>query len=284
MGTVAVETSRVQVDTHYRIPCYRSSRNTCSKGKDVEDVLTAAASRIMLSSLDGIDNQAKYGESANGHAELRPDAHVAISSVQSDVAFREGYQAAQLAVLPWMNRDLRVSIATEVFSQVASTIATRIAIPRGGRRRTRLGISVGILGTGVMVTGNTLGLSLVVGIVLDRVVWEIIRRAGHDPEAESAKRVDVAINAGAGCPGRRPSGSSRRLSRSVGNCRNRAPSARFRPKLTADDGSAGTNRRQPGPQRRELAVDSTPGAAQRRRASPQTAILLGNSPSQGDLK
>ena len=265
-----------EVDTHYQFLLQKFEEHLF-KGKDVEDVLTAAVA-AHLSSLDGIDNQLLVNLRTD-IAELRPDAHLAISSVQSDVAFREGYQAAQLAVLPWMNRDLRVSIATEVFSQVASTIATRIAIRVVVGVATRLGISVGILGTGVMATGATLGLSLVVGIVLDRVVWEIIRRAGHDPEGEIAKRVDVAIDQvrDALIDGHPEAvgvyREALKLSQSSTFSEVQAEANKTM-EVLEQTGALGL--------RRELAVYTKARNEQRRAALKQ--LILGNSPSQGDLK
>ena len=178
-------------DAHYQF--LRQQFEKCLfQNKDVEDILMAAVA-AHLSSLDGIDNQLLVNLRAD-IGEMRPDAALAISAVQSDFAFNEGYRAARIAIMPVLERDLRVSVATEVFSQVASEIATRIAIRVGAAIATKMGISVGILSTGAAASISTLGLSIVVGIVVDAIVDKIIREAGYDPEGEIAKRIGVALD------------------------------------------------------------------------------------------
>jgi hypothetical protein len=95
------------------------------------------------------------------------------------------YQKAVEKVIADMQTATGTSLAVDVVSQIASEVLTQVAI--------QLGISAGILGTGASSSWATLGISLVIGLVVDWIVsaiWDWYA----DPKGELAKRIDEKLD------------------------------------------------------------------------------------------
>jgi hypothetical protein len=77
---------------------------------------------------------------------------------------------------------------------VGSEIATAITIRVGTAVAARLGVSTTILGTGVAASTETLGVSIVAGIIVDWIAGRIIGWY-YKPEVEIGKKLSAELDA-----------------------------------------------------------------------------------------
>ena len=105
-------------------------------------------------------------------------------------ALRKQYQSLLERVAPELSRDLGVEITKQMLDwTVMSPLIAKIAADLAAR----LGISGAVLGTGAASGTVSFGISVVTGILIDRLLTWAFRLAGHDPEAKIAAQIEKSI-------------------------------------------------------------------------------------------
>lgn len=95
------------------------------------------------------------------------------------------YEEALSKAVETTGGSLRTDIATEFVSSITGTVLVQVAV--------RLGVSAGVLGTGAASSWATVGVSLVVGLIVDEIisrVWEWYADPKGDLAAELNGRLD----------------------------------------------------------------------------------------------
>ncbi|MDX1964412.1 MAG: hypothetical protein SFX18_14770 [Pirellulales bacterium] len=98
---------------------------------------------------------------------------------------RAEYAAAVEKVIHASQADFANTAAGEVVSLIAGEVLTQVAV--------RLGISAGILGTGAAASPYTLGIGLVVGVIIDQIVWWVYDWTA-DPKGELAHELNRKLD------------------------------------------------------------------------------------------
>ncbi len=158
---------------------------------DLKAVLAAAVTGYM-SDLDGLENEllvqlrADLADSDLGRGKLR-------THLESDEAFRREYWRLSATLLPALVKDLHITASREVLALIAMDIGTQLTMQVGVGVAAELGLDASILTTGFVGGAATLGVGLVVSLVVDAVIDWVLKKLGHDPEAEIARHVRTAV-------------------------------------------------------------------------------------------
>ena len=154
------------------------------RGEELRAVLNAAVTST-LAEIRGLENTLL--------AQIRADLAESdllvgngLPALQSEEVFFRAYEQAAKDVLSVMARDLGVTIGREVVAFVAADIATKVVA--------RLGVSAGILGAGAASGVATLGVGIGAGLLVDMILDWILRRMGHDPVGEVARKVGESLD------------------------------------------------------------------------------------------
>jgi hypothetical protein len=108
-----------------------------------------------------------------------PECAAILSATNTDELFRARFAATVTQLSQSTQTDLQADVGQLVGSEIAAVIAIQV----GKAIATRLGVSAGIIGTGTALGPETLGVSLIAGIVVDQAVSWVVGWF-YDPTAE----------------------------------------------------------------------------------------------------
>jgi hypothetical protein len=108
-----------------------------------------------------------------------PQCAAILPATNTDELFRAQFAATVTQLSQNTQTDLQVGVGQLVGSEIAAVIAIQV----GKAIATRLGVSAGILGTGTALGLETLGISIIAGIVVDQAVSWVVDWF-YDPTAE----------------------------------------------------------------------------------------------------
>lgn len=117
-----------------------------------------------------------------------PECAAILSATNSDELFRERFASTVTHLSQSTQTDLQVGAGQLVGSEIAAVIAIQV----GKAIATRLGVSVGIIGTGTALGPETLGASIIAGIVVDQAVSWVISWF-YDPTAEIEGKLQTEL-------------------------------------------------------------------------------------------
>jgi hypothetical protein len=123
----------------------------------------------------------------------RPDKLLP-AHLSGEEEFRREYRKLSERVITDLHLDLGVTVGRELGIMIASDVAAQAALQAARAAATEMGVNAGILGTGAASTVATLGLGIVVAYILDAIVDQIFKLAGHDPAAKIEKLVCKSID------------------------------------------------------------------------------------------
>jgi hypothetical protein len=109
--------------------------------------------------------------------------------LQTEEAFRQQYGRSLEQVAVLVGQDVTVQVAREAASMVAGDIATTLAVSLMTACAERLGISAGVLGTGMASGAATLGLGIAASFLVDALLDQMLAWAGYDPTGNIAQKV-----------------------------------------------------------------------------------------------
>jgi hypothetical protein len=155
--------------------------------EELEEALTAAV-RGYLDDLDGYEAEMLVRLRADLADPGRP-ADLLPPALRGDEAFRAAYRKLAEEIAADLRKDIAVTAGSEVALFVASDIAAQVALQAARAAATQLGLDAGLLGGGAVSGLATLGVGMVVALILDAVLDQVLKLAGHDPEAEVAAKV-----------------------------------------------------------------------------------------------
>ena len=107
-------------------------------------------------------------------------------TLHAEAEFRRQYQSLLVQVTPVVAGDIGIDITKEMLDW---TVVTPIVTQIGAELAARLGISGTVLGVGASSGPVTIGISFVVGVLVDKLLDWVFRQAGHNPEGEIASKV-----------------------------------------------------------------------------------------------
>jgi hypothetical protein len=160
--------------------------------EDLNKVIAGAIAGYVVE-IQGLENQlllqlrADISQSDLAAAEVLP-------VINSQEKFDAEYRQVLTVVTPLIAKDLRTDVAREMASFIASDIAARIAVKMLTVLATKIGISSGILSSGAVSSVSTLGIGIVAAILVDLLLDEILKAAGHDPASSVAERVNDILS------------------------------------------------------------------------------------------
>jgi len=160
--------------------------------KDLKELIESAV-RGYVSELEGIESillvdiRADLSESDLAPPDLLP-------ALDSDARFQSAYAQMAQRVLAVIEFDMGVTVAREVASFVVSDIAANISLRILAEVTAQLGLSGGILGSGAALSVETLGMGLLAGLLVDKLIDLVMHQAGYDPEGEVAVKVCEALD------------------------------------------------------------------------------------------
>jgi hypothetical protein len=108
-----------------------------------------------------------------------PECAAILSATNSDELFRARFASTVTQLSQSTQTDLQAGVGQLVGSEIAAVIAIQV----GKAIATRLGVSAGIIGTGTVLGPETLGVSIIAGIVVDQAVSWVVGWF-YDPTAE----------------------------------------------------------------------------------------------------
>lgn len=108
-----------------------------------------------------------------------PECAAILSATNTDELFRARFAATVTQLSQNTQTDLQVGVGQLIGSEIAAVIAIQV----GKAIATRLGVSAGIIGTGTALGPETLGVSILAGIVVDQAVSWVVGWF-YDPTAE----------------------------------------------------------------------------------------------------
>lgn len=112
-----------------------------------------------------------------------------LPDLNTDILFRERFVKVVGGLSDKAGTDAKVDVGRLVGSEIAAAITIRVGIAVA----TRLGVSSAILGTGTAAAPETLGVSIVAGIIVDQIAgWAI--GWFYDPEGEIGKKLAADLN------------------------------------------------------------------------------------------
>lgn len=108
-----------------------------------------------------------------------PECAAILSATNSDDLFRARFASTVTQLSQSTQTDLQAAAGQLVGSEIAAVIAIQV----GKAIATRLGVSAGIIGTGTALGPETLGVSIIAGVVVDQAVSWVVGWF-YDPTAE----------------------------------------------------------------------------------------------------
>ena len=118
-----------------------------------------------------------------------PECAAVLPDLKSEALFRDRFEKVIISLSEKTGADAKVDIGRMVGAEVATAIAIRVGIAVG----TRLGISGGILGTSSALGPEPLGVSIVVGLIVDQIAGWVIGWF-YDPKVEIGKKLTEELN------------------------------------------------------------------------------------------
>lgn len=117
-----------------------------------------------------------------------PECAAILSATNTDELFRARFAATVTQLSQNTQTDLQVGVGQLVGSEIAAVIAIQV----GKAIATRLGVSAGVLGTGAALGPETLGISILAGIVVDQgISW--IGSWFYDPASEIEAKLMTSL-------------------------------------------------------------------------------------------
>ncbi len=117
-----------------------------------------------------------------------PECAAMLSATNTDELFRARFAATVTQLSQKTQTDLQVGVGQLVGSEIAAAIAIQV----GKAIATRLGVSAGVLGTGAALGPETLGVSILAGIVVDQgISW--IGSWFYDPTSEIEAKLKTSL-------------------------------------------------------------------------------------------
>jgi hypothetical protein len=159
--------------------------------EDLEKAVTAAVQGY-LAELDGLEDDLLVRLRQDLSDEELPRR--TIPALRSDQAFRDSYHTLSQRVVQDLRTDLAITGGRELFYLPTVPVATDLTLAVADAVVARLGLSGTILSVGAGTSWRTLGMSLVVALVFDRVLTEIIKAAGYDAEKQIAQRLRQTLS------------------------------------------------------------------------------------------
>ena len=138
-------------------------------GDDLHKVITQAVSDY-LHGIEGIENTLLVAI----RADLADFPPAALAGLDSDVIFQSEYARLLATVERSVRTDLTVDVVRESSSLVAGELAAIVTMQVATTGVKRLGISAGILGTGVASSTATFGIGLVVSVAMDTITDRVM--------------------------------------------------------------------------------------------------------------
>lgn len=108
-----------------------------------------------------------------------PECAAILSATNTDELFRARFAATVMQLSQSTQTDLQVGVGQLVGSEIAAVIAIQV----GKAIATRLGVSAGVIGTGAALGPETLGVSIIAGIVVDQAISWVVGWF-YDPTGE----------------------------------------------------------------------------------------------------
>ncbi len=162
------------------------------KGDELKELVEATVASY-LSELEKIDNETLVAIRAD-----LSDSELATSELgsvlSSDQSFRQAYARVVEAVVPVVERDMKLTGGREAAAFVGSEIGVAIASRILTAVAARLGVSGGILTTGAASGVATLGAGLVAAFVVDMALDWVLKKAGYDPAGDIASKVNETLD------------------------------------------------------------------------------------------
>lgn len=109
--------------------------------------------------------------------------------LRTEDVFRQQYARTLEQVEILVGQDVNVQVVREAGSWVASDIAATLTISLMAACAERLGISAGVLGTGMASGAATLGLGIAAGFLVDALLDQMLAWCGYDPTGNIAQKV-----------------------------------------------------------------------------------------------
>jgi len=161
-------------------------------GEDLKELIESAV-RGYVSELEGIESTLLVDIRADlSEGDLAPRDLLPV--LDSDARFQSAYAQMVERVLAVIEFDMGVTVAREVASFVVSDIAANISLRILAEITAQLGLSGGILGSGAALSVETLGMGLIAGLLVDKLIDFVMHQAGYDPEGEVAVKVCEALD------------------------------------------------------------------------------------------
>jgi|SRR6185312_11847936 len=110
--------------------------------------------------------------------------------IQGDEEFKREYKKLSALVVGELRLDMGVTVGREVGIVIAADVAANMALQAAKAAAAEMGISAGLLSTGVA----TLGVGIVLAFIIDAILDEVLKMAGYDPVAKIEKQVCETID------------------------------------------------------------------------------------------
>ena len=117
-----------------------------------------------------------------------PECAAVLPDLKTDALFQSRFAKTTISLSGTASADLKVNIGRLLGSEIAAVIAIRV----GTAVATRLGVSAAILGTGAAAGPETLGVTVIAGILVDQIAGWVIGWF-YDPESEISKTLSAEL-------------------------------------------------------------------------------------------
>lgn len=118
-----------------------------------------------------------------------PECAAALPDLKTEAAFHERFAKVVGGLSDKAGTDAKVDVGRLVGSEIAAAIAIRVGIAVASR----LGASTAILGTGAAAGAETLGVSIVAGMIVDQIASWVIGWY-YKPEVEIGKKLSAELD------------------------------------------------------------------------------------------
>jgi hypothetical protein len=116
------------------------------------------------------------------------------SHLQSNDLFRQHYHTLSSSLVTELNLNMGGFVGRELGTMWAATMPANLAGQAARAAAIEMGFSAGLLGTGGASFVATVGVGCVVALIIERIVDEVLRLVGMDPETNIAKLVCSSID------------------------------------------------------------------------------------------
>ncbi len=118
-----------------------------------------------------------------------PECAAVLPDLKTEALFHERFAKAVGGLSDKAGADAKVDVGRLVGSEIAAAIAIRVGVAVASR----LGVSTAILGTGTAAGAETLGVSIVAGIIVDQIASWMIGWY-YKPEVEIGKKLSAELD------------------------------------------------------------------------------------------